>query len=91
MIGQKLLILGLLGWRSSAAMSQSWPNSSWEAKIPIQICLGAALARLEGEIAFRTLLKRCPDLHQTGPETRRKTMTLRGLQSLPVEFSKSTS
>lgn len=55
----------------------------------IHICLGAPLARLEGEIAFTTLLSRLPDLHLAGPREMvkwRGGMTLRGLISLPVTF-----
>jgi cytochrome P450 len=53
----------------------------------IHFCLGAALARLEGQVAFQTLLERCPDLRQAGPETRRNTTLLRGLATFPVEFA----
>ncbi|GAA0930400.1 cytochrome P450 [Pseudonocardia zijingensis] len=53
----------------------------------IHHCLGAPLARLEGEIAFRTLLGRFPSLVLAGePETlgwRRSTL-IRGLTRLPV-------
>lgn len=48
-------------------------------------CLGAALARLEGEIAFTTLLARLGDLRPAGPPVRRQTFLLRGLSSLPLE------
>ncbi len=47
-------------------------------------CLGAALARLEGEIAFTTLLDRLGDLRLVGPPVRRPTFVLRGLHSLPL-------
>ncbi len=55
----------------------------------IHYCLGAPLARLEGEIAFTTLLKRMPDLHFAVPREEvvwRNNMALRGLISLPVAF-----
>jgi cytochrome P450 len=55
----------------------------------IHICLGAPLARLEGDIAFTTLLKRMPNLHLAVPResiTWRGNFTLRGLTSLPVAF-----
>jgi len=49
-------------------------------------CMGAALARLEGEIAFGALLERCPKLRlaSTDPPTHRANLVLRGLRSLPV-------
>jgi len=55
----------------------------------IHICLGAPLARLEGDIAFTTLLKRMPKLRLDAPRetiTWRGNSTLRGLISLPVAF-----
>ncbi|HEX6313143.1 MAG TPA: cytochrome P450 [Acidimicrobiia bacterium] len=47
-------------------------------------CLGAALARLEGEVAIPTLVRRFPALELAGDPTRRDTFTLRGLERLPV-------
>ncbi len=47
-------------------------------------CLGAALARLEGEIALTTLLDRMGDLRLAGRPRRRPTFVLRGLDSLPL-------
>jgi cytochrome P450 len=55
----------------------------------IHHCLGAPLARLEGEIAFRTLLDRFPDLALAAePETLawRSSTLIRGLTSLPVRI-----
>ncbi len=55
----------------------------------IHYCLGAPLARLEGDIAFTTLLKRMPGLHLAIPRDEvqwRGAMNLRGLVSLPVAF-----
>jgi pimeloyl-[acyl-carrier protein] synthase len=53
----------------------------------IHFCLGAPLARLEGQIAFGTLLRRFPRLTLTGdPVEYRETSTLRGLRALPVMF-----
>jgi cytochrome P450 PksS len=54
----------------------------------IHYCLGAPLARLEGQIAIRTLLDRVPALRLAVPEARlrwRKGLNLRGLESLPAE------
>jgi cytochrome P450 len=47
-------------------------------------CLGAALARLEGQVAIGTLVRRFPDLALAGDPVRRETFTLRGLEQLPV-------
>ena len=51
-------------------------------------CFGAALARLEGQIAFETLLRRLPNLalHNTTPLEWRHNLGLRGLTALPVVF-----
>jgi cytochrome P450 len=47
-------------------------------------CLGAALARLEGEVGLRRLFERFPDLQRDGPGRRRPTRVLRGWEHLPV-------
>lgn len=47
-------------------------------------CLGAPLARLEGEIAFRALAQRAPGLRPTAMPTRRRTLTVRSLSAFPV-------
>jgi cytochrome P450 len=47
-------------------------------------CLGAALARLEGEVAIPALVRRFPEMELTGNPERRDTFTLRGLEHLPV-------
>ena len=53
----------------------------------IHFCLGAPLARMEARIAIPALLARLPSLELgPGPPTRRDTVTLRGLASLPVTF-----
>lgn len=55
----------------------------------IHFCLGAPLARMEGQIAINTLLRRMPDLRLAdSPEslTWRPGMVLRGLRGLPVKF-----
>lgn len=53
----------------------------------IHFCIGAALARLESQVAFETLLRRLPDIHMTGETPMfRPNYSLRGLISLPVEF-----
>jgi cytochrome P450 len=55
----------------------------------IHYCLGAPLSRLEAQIAIDTLIGRFPDLRLTAPtETLRwrRSLILRGLESLPVGF-----
>jgi cytochrome P450 len=47
-------------------------------------CLGAALARLEGEVGLRALFDRFPDLELRAGAERRGTRVLRGWQRLPV-------
>ncbi|GHO63694.1 polyketide biosynthesis cytochrome P450 PksS [Ktedonobacter sp. SOSP1-52] len=55
----------------------------------IHACLGAPLARLEGQIAFGTLLRRLPKLRLAGDPTHlgwKRNPILRGVTSLPVIF-----
>ena len=55
----------------------------------IHFCLGAPLARMEGQIAINTLLRRMPNLRlKDSPESLswRTGLVLRGLKGLPVEF-----
>ncbi|MEJ0045834.1 MAG: cytochrome P450 [Rhodospirillales bacterium] len=54
----------------------------------IHHCLGAQLARIEGDVAFRKLIERLPDLRLTDPDnvTWKPTITLRGLVSLPATW-----
>jgi cytochrome P450 len=47
-------------------------------------CLGAALARAEGEVGLRTFFDRFPDVRAAGIGSRRDTRVLRGWSTLPV-------
>ncbi|MHA6631058.1 cytochrome P450 [Pseudonocardia sichuanensis] len=50
-------------------------------------CLGAGLARMEGEVGLRALFDRFPDLTLAGPPRRRPTRVLRGYHAMPVRLS----
>ena len=53
----------------------------------IHFCLGAPLARVEGQIAIGTLARRLPNLAlATDKLEYRPSLTLRGLKTLPVRF-----
>jgi cytochrome P450 len=53
----------------------------------IHFCIGAPLARVEGQIAINTLLRRRPKLAlATDTPEYRQSLTLRGLSALPVSF-----
>ena len=47
-------------------------------------CLGAALARMEGQVGLQTLFERYPDLRVEPGGVRRSTRILRGYETLPV-------
>ncbi|MFI6940240.1 cytochrome P450 [Streptomyces sp. NPDC050418] len=60
----------------------------------IHYCLGAPLARLEGQAALATLLTRLPDLRlagEPGDLRWRGGLIMRGLRALPVEFTPETA
>ncbi len=50
----------------------------------IHFCLGAALARLEGQVAMSSIIRRFPDLEFAGEPVPNGRITLRGLDALPV-------
>ena len=63
------------------------PNPHLAFGSGIHYCLGAPLARLEGQIAIGTALRRFPNLALAGDAPAyRDNLTLRGLRSLPVTF-----
>ncbi len=49
-------------------------------------CLGAALARLEGEVAIGSLVERFPAIERSGEPTWNGRLNLRGLDRLPVSL-----
>jgi cytochrome P450 PksS len=66
------------------------PNRHLAFGLGVHYCLGAPLARLEGQIAILALLRRFPDLRLAVPAEAlrwRRSLVLRGLETLPVEFS----
>jgi cytochrome P450 len=65
------------------------PNRHLSFGLGAHFCLGASLARLEGQIAINTLLRRAPDLRLAVASAAlrwRPGLVLRGLEALPVEF-----
>jgi cytochrome P450 PksS len=65
------------------------PNKHLAFGLGPHFCLGAPLARLEGQIAINALLRRFPDLRLAAPPAVprwRRGLLLRGLESLPVVF-----
>jgi hypothetical protein len=54
-------------------------------------CLGAALARAEGEVGLRTFFDRFPDVRAAGIGSRRDTRVLRGWSTLPVALGPARS
>jgi cytochrome P450 len=52
-------------------------------------CLGAALARAEGEVGLRTFFERFPEARLAGGGSRRNTRVLRGWSSLPITLGRA--
>lgn len=50
-------------------------------------CLGASLARMEGEIGLRAIFERFPDLRSQPGASRRRTRILRGFENLPATLA----
>jgi cytochrome P450 len=57
----------------------------------IHYCLGAGLARMEGEVGLRALFDRFPDLALAGAPHRRVTRVLRGYATMPVRLTATAS
>lgn len=53
----------------------------------IHFCLGAPLARLEGQVAFPILLRRLKDIALAGAPDWSDSIVVRGLNSLPISYS----
>lgn len=51
------------------------------------VCIGAALARLEGQVALDALLDRFDSFHPDGKSVRRPSRLLRGYNKLPIKFT----
>ncbi len=52
-------------------------------------CLGAALARAEGQVGLQTFFERFPDARAAGEGSRRETRILRGWSTLPIALGKA--
>jgi cytochrome P450 PksS len=68
------------------------PNRHLSFGLGAHFCLGAPLARLEGQIALGTLLRRLPGLRLAVPPNRvrwRRGLILRGLEALPLIFDRA--
>jgi cytochrome P450 len=63
------------------------PNTPLSFGWGIHHCIGAPLARLEGEIAFNALLARFGSIEPSGEPQWRPGFTLRGLQSFPLRLA----
>jgi cytochrome P450 PksS len=65
------------------------PNRHLTFGLGVHFCLGAPLARLEGQIALNTLLQRATNLRLAVPREAvswRRGLILRGLEALPVSW-----
>ncbi|MFI1968803.1 cytochrome [Streptomyces cinnamoneus] len=53
----------------------------------IHYCIGAPLARMEGDVAMRVLAERMPKLRANGPQRRRSSPVISGVHTFPVAVS----
>jgi cytochrome P450 len=92
-IPAKQLVLVMLGAANRDPSRYKDPDIFDPARIDVKplsfgagphYCLGAALARAEGRIAFPRLLARFPSLRSAGPRVRNPQQFLRGFKSMPV-------
>jgi len=66
------------------------PNPHVAFGFGVHYCLGAALARLEAQVAIATLFRRCPNVGLAVPSNAlrwKRGLVLRGMESLPVSFA----
>jgi cytochrome P450 len=54
-------------------------------------CLGAALARAEGQVGLRSFFERFPEVRSAGAGSRRDTRVLHGWLTLPVDLGRAKS
>jgi len=96
LIPRGALVLGVIGSANRDERQFPHPDTLDIARDPnrhlafgqgVHYCVGAPLARMEGQIAISTLLRRCPDLRLAHAPERlrwRRSLVLRGLESLPL-------
>jgi len=96
LIPRGALVLGVIGSANRDERQFSHPDMLDIARDPNRhlafgqgghYCVGAPLARMEGQIAINTLLRRFPDLRLAHAPERlrwRRGLVLRGLESLPL-------
>jgi cytochrome P450 len=93
LVGDGDTVITMLGAGNRDPRRFAEPDSFWPLRAdagPLSFgggahfCIGAALARLEGSIAFPRLARRFPLLAAAGKPVRRETFLLRGYDMLPV-------
>jgi cytochrome P450 len=62
------------------------PNPHLTFNFGPHFCLGAPLARLEGQIALQSVVQRLPNLRLTAPVQYMDTMVMRGVMKMPCEL-----
>ncbi len=91
--GQRVFLVNLAANRDPDAFAEPDrfdvcrnPNPHLGFGFAIHYCVGAPLARLEGQLALQSIIRRYPDLHldKRTELTWHPTMLSRGLQHLPV-------